>query len=277
MSEFIIEDPTFGSDFEIGVENIKERKIIPVCGLIGGTKDFPRDIGNHCHAQEDNVMAEFNIPPVKTKEEWLDFTNYCCAEGNRILGKTGNRLQVLSSHHYEKEELASKQAATFGCSPSVDAYTGNLRCPKSKNTTLRTCGYHIHVGFPRRCKKTKNPFNMDRQRKIAKYFDLFVGIPSIILDPDNERRVLYGKAGDFRNKVLPDEQRTNVFEYRSLGGNLLKYEDLVNWVLYATKHVVKAFNTNFKLPEDDLLKNTINNSDKKQAEKIINSYNIPMP
>ena len=81
MSSFVIDEPTFGSDFEIGVANIKKKKIIPVCGLLGGTKDDPKEIGNYCQVQEDNVMAEFNIPPVNHVEDWMAATQYCCIEG----------------------------------------------------------------------------------------------------------------------------------------------------------------------------------------------------
>ena len=47
----------------------KRGKPYSCIGLLGGSKDYPRyieDIG----VQEDNVMAEFNIPPALSKEQF---------------------------------------------------------------------------------------------------------------------------------------------------------------------------------------------------------------
>ena len=33
---------------------------------------------------------------------------------------------------------------------------------------------------------------------MVKLLDIFLGIPSVIIDPDKKRRKLYGKAGAFR-------------------------------------------------------------------------------
>lgn len=30
---------------------------------------------------------------------------------------------------------------------------------------------------------------------------MYLGIPSVVMDPDTKRRTLYGKAGDFRLKA----------------------------------------------------------------------------
>lgn len=55
---FKIENPTFGTDFEMCVRAIDTRKLKSVVGLLGGTKNKPLELGKGCFRQEDNVMAE---------------------------------------------------------------------------------------------------------------------------------------------------------------------------------------------------------------------------
>lgn len=63
---------------------------------------------------------------------------------------------------------------------------------------------HIHLGY----NDIEVPFNgrihkykVDEQRaRIVQAMDLFIGIPSVIMEPDNKRKELYGQAGAFRPK-----------------------------------------------------------------------------
>ena len=57
--------------------------------------------------------------------------------------------------------------------------------------------------------------------------DLFLGCPSIILDKDNKRRELYGKAGAYRNKPYG-------VEYRTLSNFWLTSSKLMQWVYKRT-------------------------------------------
>ena len=40
--------------------------------------------------------------------------------------------------------------------------------------------------------------------------DLFLGVPSILIDPDTERRKMYGKAGDYRLKEYGRRNKTHI-------------------------------------------------------------------
>jgi hypothetical protein len=51
-------------------------KYISSVGLIGGTKDFPRPIGEGCAVQEDNVAVEFNTPPCASADAFIRSINY---------------------------------------------------------------------------------------------------------------------------------------------------------------------------------------------------------
>lgn len=52
---------------------------------------------------------------------------------------------------------------------------------------------HIHVSYPRK--------SQSKSLRLIKYMDVFIGIPSVLLDSGEDavrRRELYGKAGCFR-------------------------------------------------------------------------------
>ncbi len=52
--------------------------------------------------------------------------------------------------------------------------------------------FHIHFGSPE--------INVDNIDTFIKYCDLAIGLPSVFIDSDKERRKLYGKAGCFRRQ-----------------------------------------------------------------------------
>ena len=263
----MLNNVTFGTDFEMGVCTRFWRKVVPVTGKLGGTKDYPKDIGNQCFCQEDNTMAEFNIPPVRYRDDWNGYIDYCIEKGNQILSFNNLMLKPMTSYTYKGQDLDNLELRELGCEPSWDAYTGELRFPDGNLTNMRTCGFHVHFGFP------NNQFNFDNACRLAKICDLHLGIPSVLLDGDKNRRKLYGKAGDFRTKEI-FEKGLMIFEYRSLSGYFLKTQKLRSWVFDQLRTIVDVFNSGDKLPSDLELEKTINSSDRKQAEKFVRTYNL---
>lgn len=276
---FEIKEATFGSDFEMGVVSLKTKKIIPVTGLLGGTKDNPKPMEGECYCQEDNVMAEFNIPPVDRVEDWMYQINDAKEKGNQILAKKKAKLTPISSHIYTDQELKDPTLRTLGCSPSSSAYSNTDVSPDGDSTNMRTCGFHIQLGFGRKDSENRN-FTFETAQVLAKYFDLYLGIPSIHIDHDSERRKLYGKPGDFRHKAIWCDEidgRINLFEYRSLGGNLLKNKKTIQWVFKQANIVIENFNNQTELPSDQILQETIMNNDGNTASKIMKKYSITLP
>ena len=272
---FKISKYTFGSDFELAVKEINGN-IIPAL-MVPGTKDNPVSIGNNCFCQRDGVNFEANIPPVNTKKDWLKYTDYCFKEGNRLLALQGLTLHPSSSHVYSPEQLDQGDLRKLFCTESNDAYqNGKIRNVKvSKKTNMRTCGYHFHIGFNRKCPESGKFPDMATKCLLAFYCDLHMGVVSVLLDTDNQRRNMYGKPGDFRFKSIGTPcNRLNLFEYRSLGGNLLKDKRNISWVFNAGKNVIKSFNARSPLPDLKIMYDTINNSDVSSAEKLIKEYNL---
>lgn len=81
---------------------------------------------------------------------------------------------------------------TYLCDPDYCIYTEKQNeKPKDADTTnIRSAGFHIHVGYD-------NP-EVDRSLRLLFYLDAYLGLPSILIDKDVQRRTLYGKAGCFR-------------------------------------------------------------------------------
>ena len=97
-----------------------------------------------------------------------------------------------------------------------------------------------------------------------------LGIPSVIIDPDNKRRQLYGNAGCFRF--------TNFgCEYRVLSGYFISSYNLEKWVFSQTIEAINYLNNNGISEIQNEMKNiitAINNCDKSLALKLVEKFNI---
>lgn len=146
---------TFGADFEAFVQ--VDGKIIPICGLLGGTKEEPiqfPDAPEGFKYQEDGVTAEFNIPPCETTAQFGEALNTAVSLGQKLIKeKFGKKATLVwkSGHHFPIEELVKhEQAMKVGCDPDCQAYfEGKDReVPDiEKMGGWRFAGFHIHVGY----------------------------------------------------------------------------------------------------------------------------------
>jgi hypothetical protein len=203
---------TMGADPEFFVRRIDTGAPHPICGLLGGTKDRPRMVG-HYGLQEDNVMAEFNIPPVTDINL---FSAHITSGRNTVLSILNSEhggifeIDPAPSRLFPSFHLRSEQANMFGCSPDFDAYMLGAPNPRIQPLELerpegswRFCGGHIHIGY-----KTVAP---DLPEYVAAMFcDLFLGIGMVSnnFDKQGERRRYYGTPGRFRPTPYGLEYRT---------------------------------------------------------------------
>ena len=187
---------TFGSDPELFIVNTKTNKVVSSIGLIPGVKgeayrspEMPEGYG----LQIDNILAEFNIPPVDNVNDFIHHIEFMKDFIKAKLKELNENFDLLcqASSKVPAKELKHPQAREFGCDPDYCIYsTGPNAVTGATRTTLRSSGFHLHVGYPNN--------NIDTSISMLRYVDAFVGIPSIIYDTDSERRKLYGKAGCFR-------------------------------------------------------------------------------
>lgn len=261
MSSIITGHVTIGADIEYFLQDKQSKEIITAEGIIQGTKyePFCFDQNNKFFATSlDNVLAEHCIPPV-------DLTN-----------KQGFIENILKSQHYIEslneniclaiqpsarlldKYLQSETAKTFGCEPDYNCWNGGDANPRptSAVSNLRTAGFHVHFGY-------EKP-GYDENIEFAKRFDLFVTLPALLIEPENERRLLYGKAGSFRNKPYG-------LEVRTLSSYFASSPELIGWVFEQSKVVVE--NINNPMPEFPI-EDVINTKNYEFAKEICKQLNI---
>jgi len=243
---------TIGADPELFIIDSTTGNVVSSIGIIPGEKGNPwrgDDMPEGFGLETDNILAEFNIPPCTTKEEFINNIEYMKNYIDQFVKKINPNYTIMckASANVPEDQLQSKQAKEFGCDVDYNAYTEmpNPK-PKGTSTNLRSAGLHIHVGY-------NNP-NVDTSLALIKAMDITLGIPSVVLDPDTKRRSLYGKAGAFR---LTDYG----FEYRVLSSAMMNHLDFV-W-----DGIQKALNGNFSGIPSEKVQYIINNSDVELAKK----------
>jgi hypothetical protein len=254
-----------GADVEVFLRN-NDWKFISAVGLIGGTKDNPKLLDCEGHmVQEDNVAAEFNIPPCTTAEDFVKHINISMM-GVLDLLPSGLFIDLHASAKFDKDQLLSLQAQEFGCSIDYNAYTlapNKKPCAKN-NPTLRSIGGHLHCGYNSPC--------MTINAEMIYLLDLFLGVPSILLDPDTDRRQLYGKAGAFRPKDYG-------LEYRTLSSFWIANDELIKWAFRGVENAIMNINDKRYVTEKyrEKVQECINNQDIELAKELIERYKIAMP
>jgi hypothetical protein len=215
-----ITDFLLGSDPEVMLID-KDGNLISAIPVIPGTKNAPHQVPNGA-IQHDNVNLEFGITPAASEDEWVakhrDVLAFCA----NFLNPSDLKMLVRASADFPDSELSLAEARVFGCDPDFDPYTMSINSvpPGASESNLRTCGGHVHIG------NKDIAEDIDVQAKMARVMDIFLGIPSLLLDKDPtspRRRQLYGKAGAHRPKSYG-------VEYRSIGNFWVSHPNLARLV-----------------------------------------------
>ena len=149
----IVDNVTIGADPELFIVNEKSKRVVSSVGLIPGEKGDPYvadDMPSGFGLETDNIVAEFNIPPATTKEAFINNIEYMKAYINKFVKNVNSSLGILcaASKVVDASQLQSPQAKMFGCDVDFNAYTQapNPK-PNGAKTNLRSCGFHIHIGY----------------------------------------------------------------------------------------------------------------------------------
>ena len=259
---------TIGADIELFLRNKHTNEIVSAEGLIKGTKDEPYvfDKSNKYFATSlDNVLAEFCIPPANKA---LDFYNAIEKCVKYIRETIPQELTTVSYPAFVLNDkwLQTEHAQLFGCEPDFNVWARSVNQRPEAASNLRSAGGHIHVGY--------DEPDMETNEWLIKALDLHLGVPSILQEPENERKSLYGKAGAFRFKDYGAE-------YRTISNYYLESKQLTEWAFNNTVAAIEWLNVR---EEKDVIntfnewglniQNAINNNDKMLAETIINSFDI---
>lgn len=262
-----------GADPELFLKHPETHELISAIGIVPGNKDNPYDISDVLQStkdgfaiQVDNVAAEFCIPPAASKEELVENILLVLDNFNKII-ETDVCISTEASAIFPDDLLNNPIAQTFGCDPDFNAWTEREnRKPKAVNKNLRSVGGHIHVGY--------DNISTQASLNIIKAMDLFLGVPSILLDSDTQRRELYGKAGAFRFKPYG-------VEYRTLSNFWIFSKDTIEWVFENTSKAVEFVNNEDNINILNSLSNeiqtTINTNNLESAKALLEKFNIKLP
>lgn len=262
-----IENPTIGADIELFLQNVNSGEIVSAEGIIKGTKEEPFQFISFQEGfatSLDNIMVEFNIPPARDSKKFAENILFAMRWINGFIPQN-LRTIAKPSAFVNFAYLQTDNAKLFGCEPDYNAWLMGEQNPKPSpnNSNLRSCGGHIHVGY-------ENP-NESTTMELIRAMDIFIGLPSIIQEPDNERKRLYGKAGAFRFKPYGGEYRTISNYY---AGN----EKLTEWVFNNTLQAIEFVNSNYMLKreEGEGIIHAINTADKELAADICKYFGVKL-
>jgi len=262
----LIQNPVVGSDPEVFAFAGHLNMIVPSFDLVGGTKEEPLNLGKEgFFIQEDNVLVEYNIPPSNTKEAFVANVHTGL---NLVSGKLPDGFVPLvkSSHRFPQNMMKDPRAFIMGCEPDFNVYLEdfNPRPDMKDDPFLRSAGGHLHIGYDDSNDKINN--------LLVRYLDAYLGVPSVILDPDTDRRKLYGKAGACRHKKYG-------VEYRTLSSFWLTSSDITGWVWDQIMLAIDKANDK----EDNIIKHeafvidTINNGNLSSAIQFVKENKIMLP
>lgn len=203
---------TIGADPEVFIRDTSTGGVVPITGLVGGTKEepIPLGIGDGYAAQEDNVMLEFNIPPAHNPDRFSDSIQMALEAALDLVRTRREDVEIDFAPYraFTAAQLDNPQAQRFGCSPDFDGHKGGRpikavapeRLVRDDGTAWRFAGGHVHIGgYDTGAMPTY---------VIAQMCDVFLGLPSVALDQQGPRRRMYGTPGRFRPTDWGIEYRT---------------------------------------------------------------------
>lgn len=252
---------TIGCDPELFLHH--KGKFISAIDLIGGSKQMPKPIGDVAGyaVQEDNVAVEFNVPPATSCEQFVKSIQWTINEIEKMVTPYELSLSQAASAVFNPDQLEHPKAQEFGCDPDFNAWTKRVNPrPKTEDPNFRTCGGHVHVGTE------LDPI------LVVRAMDVFLGVPSVIIDTDTERRRLYGKPGAYRKTSFG-------VEYRVLSNFWIWEKELIEMVFEQTQKALHFATTErskalFDAKYGSWIQKAILNNNKNDAHHIINHFGV---
>ena len=204
-------DITIGHDTEVFLWSPTYQNYVSAVGLIGGSKQMPRPCDGGA-LQEDNIMAELNIIPARTSEEFVGNTAKVFTELTKTITPLGLEYRITPSIQINPQYIDPMESTEFGCDIDYSAYT---MCPNRINfeelilNNYRTAGGHIHIGiFDTQIGMCPIYDQNKLQFRLAQLCDVYLGLYSVLYDTDIIRQQYYGIPGSMRFKDYGIEYRT---------------------------------------------------------------------
>lgn len=243
-----------GSDPEVFLQDNTGSPVSAI-GYINADKWHPMQIPDMPEGytlQEDNVSLEYGIPPAASADEFVSHIQSVMTKSLEYV--QGLSFSKLSCIVFPEEQMQHPLAHIFGCEPDFDAWTRDVnKKPEPPHPFMRSAGGHVHVETKR------SPL------EVVRNMDLFLGVPSVLMDNGEMRKKLYGKAGAFRAKSYG-------VEYRTLSNFWIFDEKLIRWVWRNTERAVNSDED--VLAEQERILDAINNNNKQVAQQLVDQYQL---
>lgn len=217
-----------GADPELFLE--KGGQFYSAYGIVPGTKVEPHPV-NGGAVQVDGMALEVNIQPANNVDEFTHSIGHVLGQLRAMVPAEYNFSDKVTAS-FTKEHMAVQPEAAIrlGCDPDYDAYEEAQNNRKIKPGNKRVAGGHVHIGWTEN-EDPKNYSHFLSCCQLARQLDFFLGMPSVLLDEDMERRQQYGMPGAFRPKSYG-------MEYRVLSNFWIQKEE---WTKLVYNQTVKAF------------------------------------
>ena len=250
-----------GCDPEVFLIDPNTKRPVSSVGIVPGTKSQPfqlESLPEGCTVQQDNVAIEFGIPPCTDSEAWRVYLNSVKSAAKKQIVR-GLSFSRDSAIIFPQDQLQTAEANTFGCEADYNAWTKEVNPkPEASDPRLRTAGGHVHIGTV----KKVDPF------VLARWCDVLLGLPSVLMDKGELRKEMYGKAGAMRVKPYG-------IEYRVLSNFWFLDDKYYDWVFNSARvaHAVTIFGKEKIDPVDarDIQK-AIDTNDKALAKELCDYF-----
>lgn len=252
-----------GADPEVFVK--RGGQLLSGFGLIPGTKAVPHKV-NRGAVQVDGMALEFNIDPAASVEEFSLNIKTVLAQLKAMVPDCELAIQPVAEFGHEYMATQPEEARELGCDPDYNAYTGLENTRPDGDRPFRTAAGHVHIGWDSGL-DPHTPAHHEACGMVVRQLDYYLGVPSLLLDPDDKRRELYGKAGAYRPKPYG-------VEYRVLSNFWLKSDEAIEWVYKQTMAALAALDAGKIAPD---VREVIDSSDKKSAAWIVQTEGWELP
>lgn len=141
-----VQSITLGADPELFIIDTSTNKIVSSVGLIPGVKDHPyvsEDMPEGFGIETDNILAEFNIPPCRTVEEWIHNIEYMKNYIRCFVKRINSNYDIKCSAYeiVDEDQLQTPEAQLLGCDPDYNVYTMKANPkPEAKSSNGRGAG-----------------------------------------------------------------------------------------------------------------------------------------
>lgn len=256
-----------GADPELFIK--KEGQFRSAHGLIAGTKKTPLKVDKGA-LQIDGTALEFNIDPASTELEFIDHIETVMSQLRERIEGYDITFESVADYTPDYLNTLPEEVLRLGCDPDYNAWTQRLNTAPDGESMFRTAAGHIHLGFCEDVVVT-DPSFFEVCCDIVQHLDFYLGLPSLVFDPETRRREMYGKAGAFRPKVYG-------LEYRVLSNKWLENKDLMKWVYRSTIEGAESFFSGTRYAEEyGDIQEIINTSDTDRAMQIIDEIGLEIP